>query len=47
MRTATRSGQVLFVAGLGIFMVFLDNQVLIVAFGDIRESYPQVSATTM
>ena len=31
----------LFVAGLGIFMVFLDTQVLFVAFDDIRRSFPQ------
>lgn len=44
MTTATR---VLFVAGLGIFMVFLDTQVLFVAFGDIQSSFPEIGTTTM
>ena len=39
--------QVLLVAGLGIFMVFLDTQVLFVAFGDIQASFPEISTTTM
>ena len=37
----------LLVAGLGIFMVFLDTQILFVAFGDIEASFPDVSTTTM
>jgi len=38
---------VLLVAGLGIFMVFLDTQVLFVAFTDIQASFPEISTTTM
>ena len=41
------AGPALIVAGLGIFMVFLDTQVLFVAFGDIRRSFPDVSANAM
>src|SRR5262245_18085621 len=47
MTDARRSLLVLLVAGLGVFMVFLDTQVLFVAFGDIRQSFPDVSATSM
>ena len=35
------------VASLASFMVFLDAQVLFVAFDDIRSSFPTVSFTTM
>jgi EmrB/QacA subfamily drug resistance transporter len=38
---------VLAVASLAAFMVFLDAQVLFVAFDDIRSSFPSVSFTTM
>src|SRR6478672_8876694 len=38
---------VLGVASLAAFMVFLDTQVLFVAFGDIRASFPSVSFATM
>ena len=38
---------VLGVASLAAFMVFLDAQVLFVAFDDIRSSFPSVSFTTM
>jgi EmrB/QacA subfamily drug resistance transporter len=37
----------LVVASLASFMVFLDTQVLFVAFGDIRASFPTVSLATM
>ena len=47
MTDARRSLLVLLVAGLGVFMVFLDTQVLFVAFGDIRQSFPDVSATSL
>src|SRR4051812_48991517 len=38
---------VLGVASLSVFMVFLDAQVLFVAFDDIRASFPAVSFATM
>ena len=38
---------VLGVASLTAFMVFLDTQVLFVAFDDIRSSFPDVSFATM
>src|SRR4051794_24620558 len=38
---------VLGVASLSVFMVFLDAQVLFVAFDDIRASFPDVSFATM
>src|SRR4051794_23882560 len=38
---------VLGVASLSVFMVFLDAQVLFVAFDDIRASFPEVSFATM
>src|SRR5215208_7516719 len=38
---------VLGVASLAAFMVFLDTQVLFVAFDDIRSSFPSVSFATM
>ena len=38
---------VLGVASLAVFMVFLDAQVLFVAFDDIRASFPSVSFATM
>src|SRR3954466_15177462 len=38
---------VLGVASLAAFMVFLDAQVLFVAFGDLRAGFPSVSFTTM
>src|SRR5438132_7094236 len=38
---------VLSVASLAAFMVFLDTQVLFVAFDDIRASFPSVSFATM
>ena len=37
----------LLVAGLGIFMVFLDTQILFVAFGDIEASFSDVSTNAM
>jgi EmrB/QacA subfamily drug resistance transporter len=37
----------LLVAGLGIFMVFLDTQILFVAFGAIEASFADVSTNTM
>ena len=43
----TRPTRVLVIAGLGIFMVFLDTQVLFVAFADIQASFPEISTTTM
>jgi EmrB/QacA subfamily drug resistance transporter len=42
-----RSGIVLAVASLGIFMVFLDTQVLFVAFNDIESSFPGVSSASL
>src|SRR5215207_4845006 len=42
-----RSAAVLGIASLGIFMVFLDTQVLFVAFGDIRASFPDVSIASL
>ena len=42
-----RAQRALLVAGLGIFMVFLDTQILFVAFNDIRASFPDVSTTAM
>jgi len=42
-----RSGIVLAVASLGIFMVFLDTQVLFVAFNDIETSFPDVSSASL
>ena len=48
--TATRPlnpWAVLGVASLAAFMVFLDTQVLFVAFDDIRDSFPSVSFATM
>ncbi len=44
---ANRSNRALLVAGLGIFMVFLDTQILFVAFADIQASFPDVSTTAM
>lgn len=38
---------VLGIASLAAFMVFLDTQVLFVAFGDIRADFPDVSFATM
>src|SRR3954449_4340296 len=38
---------VLGVASLAVFMVFLDAQVLFVAFDDIRASFPDVSFAAM
>ena len=45
--TAERANLALLVAGLGIFMVFLDTQILFVAFGDIEASFSDVSTNTM
>ena len=45
--TDDRATPSLLVAGLGIFMVFLDTQILFVAFGDIEASFPDVSTNTM
>ncbi|MET0145473.1 MAG: DHA2 family efflux MFS transporter permease subunit [Ilumatobacteraceae bacterium] len=42
-----RPNRALLVAGLGIFMVFLDTQILFVAFADIQTSFPEVSTTAM
>jgi EmrB/QacA subfamily drug resistance transporter len=50
MTPVTRPAQpwaVLGIASLAAFMVFLDTQVLFVAFGDIRASFPDVSFATM
>ncbi len=44
---ADRATLALLVAGLGIFMVFLDTQILFVAFGDIEASFSDVSTNTM
>lgn len=47
-RTAASSPwAVLGIASLAAFMVFLDTQVLFVAFADIRASFPEVSFATM
>ena len=43
----TRARATLLVAGLGIFMVFLDTQILFVAFHDIEESFTDVSTNAM
>ena len=45
--TDERATLSLLVAGLGIFMVFLDTQILFVAFGDIERSFPDVSTNAM
>jgi len=45
--TGERANLALLVAGLGIFMVFLDTQILFVAFGAIEESFSDVSTNTM
>ena len=45
--TADRANLALLVAGLGVFMVFLDTQILFVAFGDIEASFSDVSTNTM
>jgi EmrB/QacA subfamily drug resistance transporter len=42
-----RATATLLVAGLGISMVFLDTQILFVAFGDIEASFPDVSTNAM
>ena len=50
MTSATRPASpwsVLGIASLAAFMVFLDTQVLFVAFDDIRASFPSVSFATM
>ena len=39
--TSPSSNRALLVAGLGIFMVFLDTQILFVAFADIRAVVPR------
>src|SRR4051812_36136592 len=44
---STSPWTVLAVASLAAFMVFLDTQVLFVAFDDIRASFPAVSFATM
>src|SRR3954463_3929685 len=44
---STSPWTVLAVASLAAFMVFLDTQVLFVAFDDIRASFPTVSFATM
>jgi len=46
-RSQANPWSVLGVASLAAFMVFLDTQVLFVAFGDIRASFPSVSFATM
>lgn len=43
----TRSTITLLIAGLGIFMVFLDTQILFVAFSDIEASFSDVSTNAM
>jgi EmrB/QacA subfamily drug resistance transporter len=45
--TVERANLALLVAGLGIFMVFLDTQILFVAFGAIEASFSDVSTNTM
>src|SRR5688572_24459363 len=45
--TDERATLSLLVAGLGIFMVFLDTQILFVAFGAIEASFSDVSTNTM
>ena len=45
--TDERATLSLLVAGLGIFMVFLDTQILFVAFGSIEASFADVSTNTM
>lgn len=42
-----RATLALLVAGLGIFMVFLDTQILFVAFGDIEASFSDVSTNAL
>src|SRR5829696_616815 len=42
-----RANLALLVAGLGIFMVFLDTQILFVAFGHIERSFEDVSTNAM
>ncbi|MFL6062757.1 MAG: DHA2 family efflux MFS transporter permease subunit [Marmoricola sp.] len=44
---ATRPWSVLGIASLAAFMVFLDTQVLFIAFDDIRSSFPDVSFAAM
>ncbi|RNL78447.1 DHA2 family efflux MFS transporter permease subunit [Nocardioides marmorisolisilvae] len=46
-KTPVNPWAVLGVASLAAFMVFLDTQVLFVAFDDIRSSFPTVSFATM
>ena len=46
-KNSTSPWAVLGVASLAAFMVFLDTQVLFVAFDDIRSSFPTVSFATM
>ena len=46
-RSAANPWPALGVASLAAFMVFLDTQVLFVAFDDIRRSFPSVSFATM
>lgn len=46
-RPAANPWAVLGVASLASFMVFLDTQVLFVAFDDLRASFPEVSFATM
>src|SRR3954467_7157742 len=46
-RPAVNPWAVLAVSSFGAFMVFLDTQVLFVAFDDIRASFPSVSFATM
>ena len=46
-RLSRRDSIVLAVASLGVFMVFLDTQVLFVAFHDITASFPTVSSASL
>jgi EmrB/QacA subfamily drug resistance transporter len=43
----SRASATLLIAGLGIFMVFLDTQILFVAFHSIEGSFDDVSTSTM
>ena len=47
VRSPSRATLTLLIAGLGIFMVFLDTQILFVAFRDIEDSFPTVSTNAM
>jgi EmrB/QacA subfamily drug resistance transporter len=46
-RSSPRTTATLLIAGLGIFMVFLDTQILFVAFHSIEDSFSNVSTNAM